>query len=1047
MKIDISKWGLNNQRLVILLTLILTVGGVVAYFKMPKLEDPEIVVRQAVVVGIYPGASAHQVELELTDPLEKTIRQMGNIEFLQSYSYADMCYVMVTLGVTVPEDELQQNWTMMRSKLGDLQLPAGAQVMVKDDFGDVAGLFYAIKGEGVDPARLSEFAEMVKREVQKVEGVGRIDIYGAQQQCINVSLRQDKLANLGVTPAEVLATLNGQNANVYSGYFLNGDRRIRVNINDRYRTPTDIANLILQGHENDQLRLGDIAEVTMAPEKVNRAEFLRDGESSLGLLISADSGTDIVKVGAEVEKTVEHLKATRLPASVECEKVFFQSDRVESAMITFMVNLLESVLLVIVLLVFCMNFRSGLILGITLVVTVLGTIFILYYYDGTLQRVSLGSFILAMGMLVDNAIVIVDGILVDKKAGRTRMEALTAIGRKTAMPLLGATLIAILAFLPIFLSPDVTGLYVRDMFIVLAVSLLLSWVLALVLVPIIASRWLFGKEQDSAVKAATVNGEADLFNSRWHKCLASVLTATLAHRWLTVAVMVCLLAITGVGFTFLPRTLFPDMEYDQLYMEYKLPEGNNTTRVKADLEEIRQKLQQLDYVSHVTTSVGSTPGRYNLVRSVALPSLSYGELIVDFTSPRELESHLAELQRRFEAEYPDAYLRFKRYNLMFMRYPIEMRITGSDPAVLHQLADTAMTIARRSGVLDPITCDWEPRVPTLTVDYDQARARNRGISRTEVGLSMMSATDGVPVGSFYDGVQAHNIYVNVTDDNSQALSNLDNATVFGLMPDVNQLTSKEAVMDQLENVVLGSGEPSLNLNNAAQLREISEGLHVDWEEPVIPRYNNERVQSILAAPVPGMLIEEARARLASEVEKIQLPEGYKIEWGGEKQASDLSMKYLFAPYPLAILLMVAILVWLFGRYRTPLLLFCCIPFIFVGIIPAVLISGGAFNFVAIVGALGLVGMMLKNGIVLVDEIRLQLASGKDAQAALIDASKSRLRPVTMASLTTVLGMVPLLFDDMFSSMAATIMGGLLAGTVIVLIFIPVLYSLFFKLKA
>lgn len=1052
MKIDISKWGLNNKRLVFLLTLILTVGGIVAYYKMPKLEDPEIVVRQAVVVGIYPGASAHQVELELTDPLEKTIRELGNIEFLQSYSYADMCYLMVTLGVTVPEDELQQNWNVMRNKLGDLQLPAGAQVMVKDDFGDVAGLFYAVKGEGVDPLRLASFADMLKREVQKVEGVGRVDIYGAQQQCINVSLRQDKLANLGVTPAEVLATLNGQNANVYAGYFLNGDHRIRVSINDRYRTPDDISNLLLQGHESDQLRLGDIAYVEMKPERVNRAEFLRDGQSALGLFISASSGTDIIKVGAQVEKTINELKATRLPASVECEKVFFQSDRVQSAMLTFMVNLLESVLLVIVLLIFCMNFRSGLILGITLIITVLGTIFILYYFDGTLQRVSLGSFILAMGMLVDNAIVIVDGILVDKQAGRPRSEALTAIGQKTALPLLGATLIAILAFLPIFLSPDVTGLYVRDMFIVLAVSLLLSWVLALVLVPIIASRWLYAKDKSdntagaAVPSTATSTAAATLFDSRWHRGLASLLRATLAHRWLTVAVMVCLLAITGLGFTLLPQTLFPDMEYDQLYMEYKLPEGTNTTKVKADLEDIRQKLMQLDYVDHVTTSIGGTPGRYNLVRSVALPSLSYGELIIDFKSPRALEAHIAELQQRFEAEHPDAYLRFKRYNLMFMRYPIEMRITGNDPAVLHQIADTAMTIARRLKVFDPITCDWEPRVPTLTVDYDQARARNRGISRTEVGLSMMSATDGVPVGSFYDGTKSHNIYVNVTGNDTQALSNLNNATVFGLMPDMNQLTSKENVMEQLENVVIGSGKPALQLTNAAQLREISNGVKVEWEEPVVPRYNGERVQSILAAPVPGYLIEEARAMLASEVEQLQLPEGYAIDWGGEKQASDLSMKYLFAPYPLAILLMVAILVWLFGRYRTPLLLFCCIPFVFVGIIPAVLISGCAFNFVAIVGALGLVGMMLKNGIVLVDEIRLQLASGKGGDAALIDASKSRLRPVTMASLTTVLGMVPLLFDDMFSSMAATIMGGLLAGTIIVLICIPVLYSLFFKLK-
>ena len=488
------------------------------------------------------------------------------------------------------------------------------------------------------------------------------------------------------------------------------------------------------------------------------------------------------------------------------------------------------------------------------------------------------------------------------------------------------------------------------------------------------------------------------------------------------------------------------MEYDQLYMEYKLPEGNNTTKVRADLEEIRKKLEKMDDVTHVTTSVGATPCRYNLVRPVSLPSLSYGELIVDFKSPRALEKNYEALQKQMAAEYPDAYLLFKRYNLMFMRYPIELRFVGPDPAVLHQLADTAMTIAKRLKVIEPVKFDWDPKVPTMVVNYDQTHARNKAISRSEVGMSLMSATDGIPVGTMYDGITPHNIYLNVTDNNNQPTADLNNATVFGMLPNINSLINKDNIANQLMNVLKGSGISGLGLTNAAQLKEVSDGINVEWEDPIIPRYNNERVQSIVGTPASGYLTEEARAILAKEVEKIQLPEGYSIDWGGEKHASDLSLRYLFAPYPVVILLMIAILIWLFKRFRTALLLFCCIPFVFVGIIPAILASGNAFNFVAIVGALGLVGMMLKNGIVLVDEIRLQLANGKEQHKALIDASKTRLRPVTMASLTTILGMVPLLFDDMFSAMAATIMGGLLAGTIIVLVIIPVLYSLFFSPK-
>lgn len=1029
MKIDFSRWALNNERLMVLFITILSLGGLMAYYVMPKLEDPEIVVRQAVVVGIYPGASSHQVELELTEPLEKSINKIGDISYTQSYSYADMCYIMVTLDPEVPPEELQRKWVLMRNRLGETSLPSGAQYIVKDDFGDVSGMFYALTGDGMSAKDLEDYAEMIRRELQTIDDVGRVDIYGKKPRCINVSLRQDQLAHLGVTPAEVIATLNGQNANVYSGYFQSGGRRIRVCVDDRYQTPDDMKRLVIQGHQNDQILLGDIAEVTLDEEKTQRAEMLRDGQHALGISISAASGTDIIKVGNEVTRKLEELESTRLPAGVKCEKIFYQPERVSTALNTFMINLIESVLLVIVLLIFCMNFRSGLILGITLVITVLGTIFVLFYFDGTLQRVSLGSFILAMGMLVDNSIVIVDGILVDSQAGKSPMEALTSIGRKTAIPLLGATLIAILAFLPIYLSPDVTGLYVRDMFIVLAVSLFLSWILALMFVPMLAKRWLVTKEERTPQA---------LYNSRWHRMLADVLDRSLRHRKVTVSLMILLLLAAGLGYQLMPQGLFPDMTYDQLYIEYQLPEGYDARQVKADLESMRKKLMEKDYVTHVTTSVGATPCRYNLVRFVALPSLAYGELIVDFTSARTLDKHIDELQEQLSADYPEAYVKVKKYNLMFMRYPIELCFLGPDPAVLHQLADTAKTIIRNKGLMDPITSDWMPRYPTLHVPYHQPSARQKGITRSDVGMSLMSATDGLPVGVFYSGTEKNNIYVNITDGKGQPQANLDDATVFSMLPDISKITDKERLMSAVK-----SGEWP-QLTNTAQLAELSDGIRIEWEEPVIPRYNGKRVHTVEGSPALGYGIEEARKLLEKEIDQIPLPAGYEIEWGGEKKATDMSMENLFSNYPLAILLMFGILVWLFRSYRTSLLLFCCIPFVFVGVIPAMLLSGQTFGFVAIVGVLGLVGMMLKNGIVLVDEMRLQLQSGKDRQQALIDASLSRLRPVTMASLTTVLGMVPLLFDDMFGSLAAAIMGGLIAGTIIVLIIIPVLYSLFYS---
>ena len=501
--------------------------------------------------------------------------------------------------------------------------------------------------------------------------------------------------------------------------------------------------------------------------------------------------------------------------------------------------------------------------------------------------------------------------------------------------------------------------------------------------------------------------------------------------------MVLLLVLTGLSFPLMPRELFPNMEYDQLYMEYKLPEGNNTTRVKADLDSIRRELLAMPDVTHVTTSIGDAPGRYNLVRPIPLPSLSYGELIIDFTSARAIENHIDSLQRYFSAKYPDAYLVFKRYNLMFMPYPIELNFCGPDPAILHQYADSAMTIARQLGIIDPVTTDWEPRVPTLVANFDQQRARKQGVSRAEVAMSLLSSTEGMPMGSYYEGSTCHNIYVTTTDQQGSSLSDLNNTTVTTLLPQLQMPQGKPSLTNLLTAI------PSLHLSHSTQLSEIGDAVSVQWEDPVVPHYNGERIHSIMGVPAQGLLTEDARATLANIVEKWDLPEGYSIRWGGEKFATIHSIKNLFSNYPLVVMLMICILVAITRRFRTSLLLLASTLFVFVGIIPVTLLTGGSFNFVAIVGTLGLVGMMLKNGIVLVDEIKLQLTSRQDHTQAIIEASKSRMRPVMLTSLTTVFGMIPLLFDDMFSSMASTIIGGLLAGTVIVLIFIPVLYSILF----
>lgn len=1038
---DLGKWAFKNRNLINFFLAVMVVGGILSCYQIGKLEDPVVKVKTAIVVTTYPGASAHQVELEVTDVLEKSIWTMGNVNSIESFSYNDYSLIQVELKSTVKDSEVEQHWDLLRRKVDNAtaSLPSGAtKPVVRDDFGNVFGIFYAVTGDGIPDRELADYAELIKRELINIDGVDRVDIYGKRLECIWINLMQDQMASLGVMPVEVLGTLNGQNQTTYSGYFGSGSKRIRVTVDDKMSTVEDIENLIIQGHQDDQLRIRDIAKVEMGYADPVREQMFYDGERAIGVLVAASEGTDIIKVGKKIEKELQELKETKLPCGIEYHKVFYQPERVSEALGTFIINLIESVLIVIVILMITMGFKSGLIIGIGLVVTVLGSLLFLKYSDGTLQRVSLGAFILAMGMLVDNAIVIIDGILVDLKKGVSRAEAMVGIGKRTAMPLLGATLIAILSFLPIFLSPDTAGVYVRDLFIVLAVSLLLSWVLALVQVPLSADKML-GKDVSNSEEGK------DMYSGKVYKWFTSVLLFGLRHRISFVLSMVCLLVLSVIGFKYVKHGFFPDMVYNQLYMEYKLPEGTDHTKVLSDLTQIQEYLKQNKEITHITASVGGTPGRYNLVRSIANPSLSYGELIIDFTSAEELVKNMGAIQEYLSNSYPDAYVKLKRYNLMYKKFPIEAQFSGPDPAVLHSLVKQAREKVEQLDEVTLITTNWDEKVPVITVEYDQTLARNAGIGRKDVSVSLLAVTNGIPISSFYDGIHKDNILVRCLDEQGEPIEDLYNAQIFGMMPSLNGLISKD-VLTKLKAGTLSKEEIIERLMETTPLQQVCEEVSINWEDPVVVRFNGQRSQRLQCSPVAGVETQKAWEAVNEKISEIELPVGYTLSWQGEKAASDQSMANLFKMFPLAIMLIVAILIMLFKDYRKPIIIICCIPMVLIGVILAMLLTGKVFDFVAIVGTLGLIGMLVKNAIVLMDEIVEQINSGVEPSEALVNSAKSRLRPVMMASLTTILGMIPLLTDAMFGSLAAAIMGGLLFGTLITLLFLPVLYALFFKVK-
>ena len=972
---NFTEYALKNKALVYFFVFVLVVGGIYSFFTMSKLEDPAITVKQAMVVTTFPGASAWQVELEVTDVLEKSIRSMGDLDHVESRSMDDISLILVELSSTVPLAELQQNWDILRRKVANVQaqLPAGAQPStVMDDFGDVYGMFYAMTSDGFDYQKMMDYAQLVRRTVLDIDGVSSVDIYGERPACIDIDIQESKMANLGVHPAEIILTLRGQNATVYSGYYNSGEKRVRVGIDGDFNGIEDIRNLLIRGHEEDDIRLGDVADITKGYVQPQQEGLKYDTLPAIAISIAMQKGGNIIQLGKVIDQKLDELKQNIIPAGINFEKVFFQPTRVKDAISVFMVNLIESVLIVIIVVMLAMGFRSGYIIGIGLVVVVLGSFVILHMMHGTLQRVSLASFIVAMGMLVDNAIVITDGIMVDMKRGIPKPDALVNITK---------------------VEP----------------------------------------------------GEPDNpFNGRIYRQYQRLLRFAIHYRWIWIVATVILLVFSVYGYRFIKQGFFPDLSYNQLYIEYKMPFGTNPETVEKDLASMEKYLMSRPEITAVTTSLGGTPSRYNLVRTVAEPALSYGELIVDFTSPAALKEHLNELQAYLSSHYPQAYVRMKQYNLMYMDFPIQFMISGPDPAVLKSLCAQVEGIMRADSSVMLVTNNWGPETPAMRVDYQQQTARDVNLSREDVGLAVLAATDGLPIGSYYEGEHPLPIYLKSVNDQGQRPGQIGNVPVWSMVPSTNGIGL--GTVKELMTGMIGTDDVLKRLIGSVPLNQASSGVEVGWEVPVVRRYNGQRSIAVQCNNAPGYTTTAARNSLLPKIEALDIPPGYTTAWQGEYLASTQSQFYLFKNVPIAIVLILAILIALFKDFRKPLMILLCLPLAITGVVAGMLIAGKEFGFVAIVGALGLVGMMIKNGVVLVDEVDIQIRSGKDPFLALVDASTSRLRPVFLAALTTILGMIPLVNDDMFGALAVTIMGGLFIGTIITLVILPILYSLFFRIR-
>lgn len=1021
------------------------IAGMLSFIQMPKLEDPAVSTKQAMVVVPWPGASAHEMELKVARMMEDELRALPNVKKVRTECRNGSAIFTVEFQMTVLNRDLEQHFDLLRRKVNDAvaRLPQGCyDPVIIDDMMDVYGIFYALTADGYDYPEMFRYAEYIRRELLDVKGIKRINIVGNRDEVINIILSKEQIARNGIIPTQIISALQQAGKTVNAGKYRSGEERIALYVDSAIDNEEEIRNLSFQTMDGKTMRIGDIARVERGYAEPQRNGFFVNGQPSLAICLAMETSAIVPDVGKAVDSRLEEVMR-HIPVGFHTEKIFFQPEKVSEAISSFMWNLVESVLIVILVLVFTMGLRSGLIIGFGLILTVAVSFPILLACGTTLQRISLGAFIVAMGMLVDNAVVIMDGILIDRKRGFGPKTYLYRIGRNTALPLLGATIIAASTFLCVYLSPDSAGEYAGDLFLVLCVSLLASWVLALIQVPVCAKTWLPKRESGAA------KGTGEVMNSPVHRFVRRAIAFLIGYKRATIAVSAGILILSLFGMTRVKNLFFPDFDYKQFVVECFFPASTDANTVRDQLLEMSDLLGKNPSIDRVAVSQSSAPAHYCLVRPMTSGGDCYGELMVDCKDYNTVLEQIPTVRQQLREAYPDAYIRIRKYNFSIATsHTVEVEFAGPDPTVLRHLSAQAETIMRRSPYVDPYSVqnNWRPTSKSLVAEYDQQNALRSGIERGDVANALLAATDGMTVGVLADQNRMVTLNLQVRNDDGSRIERFDEIPVWSTM---NIHLSNE----ELQGALAGGDAMSRlqdQMFRAVPLDNVTRGVRLDWDEDVVWRLNGRRIIEAECDPNPD-LDEATPAKVVEsirdEIDAIPLPEGYSMRWVGEGELQDEATSNLMKFVPITIFLILAILLLLFNDWRKVILILLCFPFVFCGITPSLLLSGQPMTFMSIIGMLGLIGMMVKNAIVLVDEInRLQHEEKATPYTAVIEATVSRVRPVLMASLTTIVGMLPLVGDPMYSSMAITIMGGLTVGTIITLILLPLFYATLFHIR-
>ncbi|MBT8058993.1 MAG: efflux RND transporter permease subunit, partial [Gammaproteobacteria bacterium] len=974
-----------------------------------------------ILVG-YPGASAQQVEEEVTFPVEQALQNMSSLNQVTSTSSAGLSQISPEIINTYDGLELEQQWDSLRRRISDMvvrgELPPGtSEPLIIDDFGDVFGLMYAVTGEGYSYSEIEDFVDFLRRELVLVDGVARVDVSGARERQVFVEISQAKIAALGIPIQRIYSLLQTQNVVSNAGDIRAGTESVRINPTGEFTDVSQLEELLISepGAQN-LIYLGDVANVYQGFADVPSLIMRYGGRQALVVGLSFTQGVNVVGIGAAVDDKLASLEFAR-PVGMKLHEIYNQPREVAQSVISFLMNLIAAVAIVIVVLLFFMGVKSGILIGLILFLTCSGSFILMQMKGLELQRISLGALIIALGMLVDNAIVITEGVLIGMKRGLSKLQAANEIVAQTMWPLLGATVIAILAFAPIGLSPDSTGEFAGSLFWVLMFSLFLSWLTAMTITPFFCD--LFFKEEIREAKASE-SGQEDAYKGFIFTAYRKLLDLCMRQRMVTVLLMVVLLAAAIAGFGNVQQSFFPPSTTPIFMVDFWLPEGTDIRATDEYVTEVQEAFAGDERIEFAHAVIGGGMPRFMLTYTPESSFASYAQLLFRVRSSEEMGALMEEVDLYLAENHPQATVKFKRLEIgPSPAAKIEARFIGPDPEVLRRIAAQAKAVFREDPSATGIRDDWRERTKMLRPQLNEANARRLGITKKDLDNSLLMSFSGLPVGLYRDGTN--------------------------LMPILVRLPDEERLnIDSIRDIQLWS----TTFGRYVMIDEVVNEFRTEWEDPLIQRQDRKRTLTVLADPDPfgTETAVDVFNRLRPKIEAIELPKGYELEWGGEYESSTDAQEAVFASLPIGFLAMFLITVLLFNAVRGPLVIWATVPLAIIGVTVGLLLLNRPFGFMALLGLLSLSGMLLKNGIVLLDQINTELGSGKDPYQAVIDSGVSRVRPVSMAAITTILGMVPLLADAFFESMAVTIMFGLGFATILTLVIVPVLYTLLHRIR-